>query len=268
MRKLILLLCLLSSLNAQIQAQHNQGARLTAMGNASAALTDLWSINANPAGITQQKNIAAGVNFARYFFGDELSEQNLALVLPFNNNSAGISINRYGVEDYNEIKAGLALAKHFGNKLSIGIKANLHQLKISNYGSSSTFSIDVGANYILNDKIGFGLYLNNPAKQAYKTINIAANIPTAIHLGASYQPSNKVIVATTVTKTLEEKIDVALGVDYRFLDVLSIRGGLSANTFKQFFGFGLNYQNFLLDVAVESHPKIGYTPQISLSYAF
>lgn len=268
MRKILLLLCLLACVCVQLRAQYNQGARFTSMGKASAALTDLWSMNANPAGITQLKRTTAGVNFTRYFFGDELSEQNLALVTSFGNNSAGVSVSRYGISEFNEIKGGFALAKQFGNQLSIGLKANLHQLKISNYGTTSTFSIDAGAIYALSEKVALGLYVNNPTVQAYKTSNIAAKIPTALHFGASYRPSNKVIVATTVTKTLDEKINVALGIDYSLLNAFSVRGGLSANTFKQFFGFGLNYEKFLLDIAVESHPKIGYTPQISLSYAF
>lgn len=268
MRKIILVFFTLSFLINDLAAQYNQGSRLTAMGKASAAVNDLWSLNANPAGITGQKSPIAGLNYARYFFGDELSEQNFAFVLPFKNNYAGFSINRYGINEFNEIKAGFALAKKFGEEFSIAVKANVHQIKISNYGNSATFSVDVGANYALSKKIAFGLYVNNPSSQHYKTTNIAANIPTAIHFGATYEPSNKVILAATVTKTIDQKVDVAIGVDYKFQDFISIRGGLSAKSFKQYFGIGLNYEKFLLDIAVESHPQIGYTPQIGLSYAF
>lgn len=268
MRKTIFFMLMLSFFSGGSFAQYNQGGRLTAMGNASAAVKDLWSLNANPAGITTQTRPTAGVNYTRYFFGDELSEQNLAFVLPFNNNFAGLSINRYGINEFNEIKVGFALAKSFGKELSIGLKANLHQLKISNYGNATTFSVDIGAHYALSEKVGFGLYLNNPSVQEYNTTNIAANIPTAFHFGATYEPSNKVIIAATVTKTLDEKFDVGVGVDYKFIDVLSLRGGLRAKSFKQYFGIGLNYEKFLLDIAVESHPKIGYVPQIGFSYAF
>lgn len=251
-----------------VTAQYNQGGRLTAMGNASAAVNDLWSLNANPAGITDTKSATAGINYARYFFGDDLSEQNFAVVLPFNNNYAGFSINRYGINEFNEIKAGLALAKKFGEHFSLALKTNVHQLKISEYGHATTFSVDLGANYALSEQIRFGLYVNNPSAQKYKATSLAAPIPTKIHLGATYEPSNKVIIGATVSKTFDEKFDVAMGIDYRFHEVLSLRGGLGAKPFKQYFGIGLNYQKFLLDIAVQSHPQIGYTPQIGLSYAF
>lgn len=268
MRKIIPTIFTLFFLGGHLYAQYNQGGRLTGMGNASAAVKDLWSINANPAGITGQAKPTAGINYTRYFFGDDLSEQNLAFVLPFGTNYAGISINRYGISEFNEIKAGLALAKKFGDDFSLALKANIHQLKISNYGNTTIFSVDVGANYTFSKQIAFGLYINNPSIQKYNATNIAASIPTEVHFGASYEPSNKVIIAATVTKALDEKFDVSLGVDYKFLDALSLRGGLSAKSFKQYFGIGLNYNHFLLDIAVQSHPKIGYTPQIGLSYGF
>lgn len=267
MRK-ILLICLLSLIVNSALAQYNQGARLTSMGKASAAVNDIWSLNANPAGITGQKSPIAALNYARYFFGDELSEQSFAAILPFNNNFAGISINRYGISEFNEIKAGAGFAKKFGEDLSIAIKANIHQIKISNYGSSTTFSVDVGANYKFSQQISAGVYINNPSSQQYKSAVVAAHIPTVVHLGATYEPSNKLLIATTISKDFDQKFDVGLGIDYKFYELLSLRGGLTANPFKQYFGVGLNYQKLILDVAVESHPQIGYTPQIGLSYAF
>ncbi|MDQ8006424.1 MAG: hypothetical protein REI64_16595 [Pedobacter sp.] len=267
MRK-ILLLSIFSLFVSEAFAQYNQGARLTAMGNASAAVFDTWSLNANPAGITGQKTPTAALNYARYLFGSELAEQSFAFVLPFNNNFAGVSINRYGISEFSEIKAGFGLAKKFGEELSIGVKANIHQIKITNYGNATTFSVDAGVNYALSKQIGLGLYVNNPSSQEYKSTNVETYIPTAVHFGATYIPSNKVIIATTISKDFERKFDVLVGADYKFHEMLSFRGGLSAKPFKQYVGMGLNYQKLIMDVAVESHPQIGYTPQIGLSYAF
>ncbi|MFN0257704.1 PorV/PorQ family protein [Pedobacter ureilyticus] len=268
MRRNLPLFFILSFTISHTFGQYNQGARLTAMGNASAAVKDVWSLNANPAGITGKKSPVATLNYARYLFGDELSEQSFAFVLPFDNNFAGISINRYGISEFNEIKAGFGLAKSFGDALSIGMKGNIHQIKITNYGNATTFSVDAGVNYALNKRIGFGLYVNNPSSQEYKATNVETHIPTAIHLGGTYAPSNKLILAATVSKDFDSKFDVAIGVDYKFYELLSLRGGLSAKPFKQYFGIGLNYQKLMMDIAIESHPQIGYTPQIGLSYAF
>ncbi|SOD12722.1 hypothetical protein [Pedobacter xixiisoli] len=262
-----LLTLILTFLFTDALAQYNQGARLKAMANASAAVNDVWSLNANPAGITGLKSSMVALNYARYLFGDELSEQSFAFVHPFGNNFAGLSINRYGISEFNEIKAGFCFAKKFGDDLAIGVKANIHQIKITNYGNATTFSVDAGVNYSLSKQIGLGVFVNNPSSQKYKATNVETYIPAAVHFGASYTPSNKVLLAINVSKDLERKFDVALGVDYKFYELLSLRGGLSAKPFKQYFGIGLNYQKWILDIAVESHPQIGYTPQIGLSYA-
>jgi hypothetical protein len=86
--KKILLFVILSLFLKDANAQYNQGARLGAMGNASAAVTGVWSLNANPAGITAEEAPIAGLNYARYLFGDELSEQSFAFVLPFDRSFA------------------------------------------------------------------------------------------------------------------------------------------------------------------------------------
>ncbi len=249
-------------------AQYNQGARLTAIGNASAAVFDTWSVNANPAGITREKTATGALNYTKFLFGDELSEQSFAFIAPVKNDFFALNVNRYGISEFNEIKAGIAFAKQFGEELSIGVKANYHQVKITNYGNANTFSVDVGANYALNKEINLGLYVNNPSSQDYKSADVETYIPTAIHFGATYEPSNKVILATTITKDFDRKFDVGFGVDYKFYDFLSVRGGLTAKPFKQYFGIGVNYEQLKFDLATSSHPQIGFTPQIGLSYAF
>lgn len=266
MHKILLPLSILLIIACSAAAQYNQGARLKGMGNASAAISDIWS--ANPAGITAEKSAIGAINYARYLYGDELSEQSFAFALPFSSNFAGITINRYGINEFNEIKTGLTLARKFGENLAIGLKTNIHQLKITNYGQTTTFSVDAGVHYNISQQIELGMYINNLSSQNYKTSNLAAHIPTAVHLGSAYKPSDKLILAVTISKDFDREFDTSFGFDYQPIELLSLRGGLSARPFKQYFGVGLNHQKLKLDIAVESHPQIGYTPQIGLSYAF
>jgi hypothetical protein len=249
-------------------AQINFGPRLSAMGNNGAAVKDVWSLSSNGAGISGIETPTLAINYTKYFFANELSQQAATFVLPYKKNYAGISFQRYGISEYNEIKAGLALAKKFGDKLAISVKGNYHQLKITNYGTSGTFSIDVGAMYDFNEQFTFGLYVNNPSLQKYNSENLSTKIPTTINIGAAYKTTNKLVIATSVIKDIDAAIDVAVGIDYKFLDVLSFRGGITAKPFKQYVGIGLNYNKFMLDLALESNPQLGYSSQIALCYAF
>ncbi|RZK57186.1 MAG: hypothetical protein EOO91_10640 [Pedobacter sp.] len=249
-------------------SQDNLGPRLSALGMNGAAVKDLWTLEGNPSGITDIKSSMLAVNYSKFLFDSELSKQAVAFVIPFQNNYVGASLLRYGISEYNEIKAGIALAKRFGERLSIALKGNYHQIKISNYGATTGFSIDVGAMYDYNDVFTFGASINNPAKQKFNTKTIEANIPTIAQVGATYKASSKILIATSISKDLDKAVNVGLGLEYKIVELITLRGGLTAKPFKQYVGFGLNYKKFIMDIAVESDPYLGYTPQIALAYAF
>jgi hypothetical protein len=251
-----------------VRAQQMLGPKITAMGNNGASVKDIWSITSNTSGITAIQLPTLALNYTSHFFDKQLSRQAIAFVFPIKNTYLGLDFQRYGITDYNEIKTGFALAKKFGDELSIGIKINYHQLKISNYGQTTGFSVDIGTMYKLNQEIVLGLYLNNPSKQRYNNSSIAIAIPVALHIGATYQAANKISIATTIRKSIHSAVDVAIGIDYQIISSLSLRGGLSMKPFKQYAGIGFNFKKFTIDGAVENDPYLGYSSQISLAYAF
>ena len=268
MKKLITLCMMLLYSICFCVAQNNYGPRLTALGNNGAAVADIWSTDANPSGITAFTSPMAAINYTKFLFDTDLSKQAISFILPIKNNFAGLNFQRYGISEYNEIKAGITLAKQFGETLSIAVKANYHQIKISNYGATTGFSVDVGAMYKYNDLLTFGLYVNNPSLKKYSSKAISNSIPSVIHLGAAYKASDKLIIASTISKDFKTAVDVGLGIDYKLIELISLRGGLTAKPFKQYAGFGLNYKKLMLDVAVENDPYLDFKPQIALAYAF
>ncbi|MCZ4243696.1 hypothetical protein [Pedobacter punctiformis] len=249
-------------------AQNNLGPRLTAMGNNGASTADIWSLQANPAGITGITSPSISLNYVKHLFSNEISTQGLVGVIPFGNNYTGISFQRYGFSAYNEMKIGFAYAKKFDKKLAIALDVNYFQLKIPNYGSSTGFSVDIGLLYHFSEQLSFGAFTANPSRQKYSAQEIEAQIPSSFNIGANYKASDKVLIATTISKVLNQSVDVKLGIDYKILDLLSLRAGLSAKPFKQYAGFGLNYKKFLLDMATAYDPNLGYAPQIAIGYAF
>ncbi|WP_316737121.1 hypothetical protein [Pedobacter aquatilis] len=251
-----------------LSAQNNLGPRLTAMGNNGAAVTDIWSLQANASAITNLEKPAASINYIKHLFSNEVSTQGFVAAIPFKNNFLGASFQRYGFSEYFESKAGFAYAKKFGKKLSIGLNGNYHQLKINNYGSSNGFSVDVGAIYQFKNTFTLGAFVSNLSKEKYSSTLILSEIPTKINIGSSYHASDKVLIATSVSKILNQHIDVSFGVDYKIVDLLSLRGGLSAKPFKQYAGFGVNYKKLLFDMATTYDANLGYAPQVALGYAF
>lgn len=251
-----------------VYAQNNQGARLTALADNGTAVNDIWALQANPAGITFLDHAAISLNYTRHLLSDEISTQAVVAVIPFKNNYAGVSFQRYGFASYHESKIGFAYAKKFGEKLSLALKGNYHQLKIENYGVSTAFSIDAGLLYHFDHHFSMGVYTASPTKQQFSNSQVSAKIPGSFNIGAGYLATQKVLIATTVSKIADQPIDVRLGIEYQLLGLLNLRGGFSAKPFKQYAGFGISYQKFVMDVATAYDASLGYAPQIAIGYAF
>lgn len=252
-----------SSINF-VYGQNNQGSRLTAMANNGTAVEDIWSVQANPAGITKILSTAFQFNYQKYWLAKDLSSQALALVLPLRSKAIGLNLQRYGIATYHEIKTGLVFSKQFDHRLAIGLRGNYHQIKISNYGTSSAFSVDVGLMYQFSKQLSFGLYFNNPSKERHKTKPISSTF----HIGVAYQASAKLLIATTISRDLAQSTMAAIGIDYQMIESINLRGGLSLKPFNQYAGFGFNLKKLSIDLSMTSNPNLGYLPQITIGYVF
>jgi len=248
-------------------AQINPGPRSLAMGSAGTALQDVWSLQHNPAGISQIQRPIIALAYQRHFSDQDLSTQKAVLVMPFNKNVLGLSFHRYGFNEYLEQTTSIAYAKNFSGKLALSIAIKHHQLSVANYGSDQIFSVDAGMQYRVNDKLWIASHLSNPAKASLNDL-AGSNLPVALSFGFSYAFSDKVLVITDVQKILNSGIDTKIGIEYNLVQWFALRGGLSANSFKQYAGFGINIQRFNLDVAVSSHLPLGYSPNLAFSYEF
>ena len=268
MNKYIISFSVLLFLGSSCLAQSLIGARLAAIGGYNAAVNDTWNFTGNFKNNVQSNTPKIAAGYAKYFYGDELSNQQLKFTLPLKNYEAGLGFQRYGIAEFNQLTAGASLAKNFGDRFSIGLRANYHQLKIQNYGSTTGFSIDVGVMYHFNNQITIGVNVNNPAKQNYRNSNTSLSIPSLVNFGIAYQASNKILIAANLIKNFNEKYDVGLGLDYKLAEILSLRGGATMKPFKQYGGIGIEYKKLNLDLAIENDPHIGYSSQIGIAYAF
>ncbi|MGY3052346.1 hypothetical protein ACVWYG_000536 [Pedobacter sp. UYEF25] len=262
------LLFFVATFPIQLIAQENLGPRLTAMGNNSAAVADVWAIQANAAAITFLKRPIVSINYIKHFLSEEISTQGLAVVIPTKNNFISVGFNRYGLSSYNQNKISFAYAKAFGNQLSMAMTANYHQLKITNYGSSNAFSADVGFYFRFSKIFSLGAYMTNPTKQSFANAEVSIPIKTSFNIGASYLVSDKVLMAATASKLLKNAIDVSFGMEYKIAMPIALRAGVSAKPFKQYAGFGVDFNKLLIDFATIFDSNLGYSPQIALGYAF
>lgn len=263
--KYICLICIL--FQHALHAQNNLGSRLKALGSAGTALQDVWTLQQNSAGAANIEQAIFAMGYEQHFLNPELSTQSAVLGIPVNNYVLGLSFQRYGITEYMEQTAGLALSRSFSAALSISLAMKYHQVGIPVYGTGHAISVDAGMQYSLNDKIRLGSYIYNPGRSGIKGLS-GSNILSGISVGISYMFSDKVLFISDLNKMLDFGVNIRMGIEYQIIKRFYLRGGLSTNPVMQTGGFGVKFRRFSLDAAVSSHPRLGYSPNLSFSYEF
>lgn len=237
------------------------------MGSAGTALQDVWSLQQNSAGTANIEHAIFALGYEQHFLDPELSTQGAVLGIPVKNYVLGLNFQRYGITEYLEQTAGLALSRSFSSALSISLALKYHQVSIPVYGSGSAISVDAGLQYSLNDKIRLGSYVYNPGRSGINALS-GSNLPSGISIGIAYLISDKVLFVSDLNKMLDFGVNVRMGIEYQIVRRFYLRGGISANPFKQTGGFGLKYKRISVDAAVSSHPRLGFSPNLSFNYEF
>ena len=243
------------------------GPKIASMGNAGVALQNVWSNNSNPAGLAAIPSLTFAAGYENKFTVKDLSAKSVVGVFPIKNYRLGASFQTYGNSSYSLSKTGISLARAFGKNLLTAITLNHHQLNIENYGNARAFSVEAGVQIEALPNFWLGAHLANPNQSRFEN-NTDELIPAHLKFGAAFIMSDKLLISSEIEKVLDAQMDFKIGLEYKILELLALRGGISANTFKQYAGFGLNYQKFELDFSVSSHPVLGYSPQIAIGYVF
>lgn len=244
-----------------------QGARYAGLANASVADSTIGNVSGNPAGIAGIGRPQVLLSYESRFRIEELSTRALAFVFPYQRQVFGWNVNFYGTDSYNEQLVSLNYARRFSERFSAGIRFNYHGLKIPEYTSQTAWSVAAGIQFKLLHNLAAGLQVSNPNQASFDR-DLQARLPVFGEIGLLYAFSGKFIAVAAVQKAVGYRPDLKTGLEYRIHRLLAVRGGISTEPFKQYFGLGLSYRQWMMDMAASSHPILGFSPQVSLGYEF
>lgn len=237
------------------------------MGFASTTLQDVFALSNNVAGIAHLENTHIG------FYGDQrfftgIHFYNLSAVAPVQQVGAfGLSIDYFGFSAYNESKIGLAYGRKFGEIVSAGLKFNYLRLAIEENGAAHAFAFDAGLQIQPTKKMRIAAHVYNPVRQVIDK-EWGETLATAIRLGISYHPSEKLILALEGEKYINHQFRLKSGMEYKVAEPFFIRLGGATNPTVFTLGVGAALQNLQLDFATSWHLQLGFTPHVSFVYAF
>jgi hypothetical protein len=267
-KELLLILIFFAQTVHYVQAGNNNypiGARAWGIGNATVTLRDEWSLFNNIGGAAGIQTITGAVFFENRFGLKSFNTVAAAFVLPTKGNgAAGLSFRRFGDELYNEHLAGLGYS-HKINNVTLGLQVNYMQTAVSDLGARHAFTINFGGVAEIIPQLVFGAHILN-LNQAKMAEYSDERIPTIVKAGLSYRPLKQLMLNVETEKDIDHKASLKAGVEYKIIEKVSLRTGISTEPYITYFGAGFVHRRLRFDYAVSTHPKLPWSNHLSLSY--
>lgn len=250
------------------QSNVHFGGRSAGMAHASVTLSDVWSTHHNQAGLAWLESPTAGVYYQNKFSVSELSNLGLAYAHPLKTGTIAIQWSNFGYSLYQENKVGLAYALQLSENLSGGIQLDYLSTRLGGiYGSNSALAAELGLQARLTSKLSIGAHVYNPTRTKLNDYNNEA-ITTIMRLGVEYSFSDKIMVIVETEKDVDHVAMLKTGLEYKANDKFYFRGGVATGPTLASFGFGLNLEQYKLDIAAAYHQTLGFSPELSFVYQF
>jgi len=244
------------------------GAKPISLGGAFTSLANNSNaVYFNPAGISQIPFREVSVFYSPAPFGlKELANGSVNYVEPTKFGSFGLSAKTYGFELYKEITVTATYSNNYKKKIFYGANINYYNLKIQNYGSASTFGIDIGGLAYLTDFLRWGFAAFNLNRPKIGTQD--DKLPQVYRTGVSIQPRKELNFVLDVEKDTRYTASLKAGIEYSLYDMIDLRAGIGTEPTKFSGGVGLYYSIFEIDYGFYNHQDLGLTHQGTITINF
>lgn len=234
------------------------GTGLTASG-----IDALWT---NPAGLAgSERGAISGAASAEQRFGlSELTSANAGAAYGTGFGGFGLQLASFGFDTYRETRVGLAYGRKLTEKFSIG--ADFAGFATSTEAYAGTFDVTFGIGLQLEiiPELHVGARIFSP----FRTERLPGEyLPQLLALGASYRPSEKIIINAEVHQDTDHPARVRVGAEYLPVEQLSIRFGVATEASE--ISFGLGYEVIGgLDVSAGAvwHEVLGVWPGVGVRW--
>ncbi len=241
------------------------GGQGAAMGQAWVALNDSWAGFRNQAALAVNHNFWAGIHHENRFLTSELGLSTLGFLIPVSPGTFGIDISHFGYSQLNTTRIGLSYGMKFSEKFMAGIGLAYHRMQVAGeYKDRNAFTVEGGILYAPVEKLTLGAYIFNPTRSSFDD---SQSLPPIIGAGATFRPSQKVVLTLQVDDNTESSPNVRGGLEFTATKNFCFRLGYSSGNPEGLTGgFGWMVKDINFDLSFGYHRILGYTPQLSVSY--
>ncbi|MCF8400968.1 MAG: hypothetical protein K9G45_06330 [Bacteroidales bacterium] len=242
--------------------------RSAGLAGATVALQDAWSVHHNQAGMTATEKLCFGAAYENRFLVEELGFKSFAVIIPAKPGTFGISLSQFGYSIFRESKVGIAYAKKLWSNISLGIQLDYLNISLGGeYGSKDVYTFEIGMQAEISEKIRIGAHVFNPVRARLSDFQ-DERIELIYQTGLVYSFSDELIASVEAEKYIDHPLNLKTGLEYNFKEKFYLRGGIATKPASWAMGFGMKLQNFSINLASLCHQVLGFSPTVSVQYAF
>jgi hypothetical protein len=257
----LLLFFLFTKASTAIPFRFAAGAREAGMGYTCVMNYGFWSSFHNQAGLALNKDLAAGINYENRFGIQELGTKTMALIIPAETGSLGLSYSNHGYRDLNLHMAGIASGIKLSDKIAGGVQIDfLSERTSGEYSNNSAITCEAGLLILPSADTRIGIHILNLVPNSIRRYFM----PSEIRIGAGYNISPVIRIAVEVAKNSIYPVIFKTGFEYEPANKLFLRGGFCSNNTTLSLGIGYKTKLVTTDIAFATHERLGIISSISV----
>lgn len=240
------------------------GARGAALGYATAASFDEWSIFNNPAGLAAVRQSTASFALEAVPALPGANRTGAAFTQPFSAGAGSVAVFRFGDQLYSEQLLSVGYGHQIGNT-ALGVRLSHIQYRASGFETRHALGVTAGGITQLLPTLWIGAYAIN--------INMPTigetqeKIPTLLLAGLRYQPTERTTLATEVEKDVERDLIWKSGIEYNVHPKIYARSGFWTSPSALFLGVGFTPHRLRVDYALHHSWVLGTRHMLSATYS-
>lgn len=241
------------------------GGRGFGLAGATVTLQDEWALFNNIGALRSLQHPMTFISFQNLYSIPALNHLGLGIAFPYKKEvTVGGSLYRFGDAYYNLFEGGIGIA-HQIQKVSLGIKINYHQIAVQEMGVRRNIIVEFGGLAKISDRLYAGAHIYN-LTQAKVSKEPRELIPLIMKAGISFRPFEKLVLTAETEKWLTAKPLFKGAIEYSVIPKLKLRAGCSLKPDVFHAGIGFRDEKLSIDYGISTHPVLGLSQQLSLTY--
>lgn len=244
----------------------------TSIAGAAVAVQNDWNAFQNPSALGHIDRAEVSIQYENKFMISELSTKSIQAGFNAKYVNIGLAYAYHGYSIYNEMIVGLAMARNFGNKFSIGMQFDYYTAYFAAHDESQyrgTVLGQIGISALLTPKLTVGFHTFNPFQTNIKATYGEKRIPSIFSIGTNYQLADNLRWLTQIDKEASSDFRFASGVEYTMLKAFTVKIGAYGSSFLvPAMGVGVKWNKIQFQLNGELHPILGLNSLAQLKYQF